>query len=403
MADKTVRGRFVWHELMTSDSVAAYGFYAKALGWKTVPHEGDVAQTSFAGPGGPLAGASQQDEGTPSWIPFVGSTDLEKTIEDATAQGASVTKSITAIGGGGRYAMLADPQGAAFGVYAPGNEPPREAPAKRGEYSWHELATTDADAALDFYAALFGWEKMAEHDMGPGGMYLIFGRNGKQLGGIYKSMPGQSEPAWLGYVRVKNVEQAVKKVKAGGGQLVNGPMDVPGGDRVAQFMDPQGAAFAVHALAADLQPAAPKAEAAPAAVSASADEETASAPAAPAKKPRKSAPRKPVPAAEEPAEAVAEEEPVRKARTPRKAATRKSPARKPAAKQRVAKKAPTKVAAKAKRPATKSGKRKAARKVARPSARKAANRKAVKKTGGKTAQRPAKKATKKSRGARKAK
>src|SRR5688572_27229736 len=74
MADKTVRGRFVWHELMTSDSVAAYGFYGKVLGWKTMTHEGDAAHTSFAASGGPLGNATQADEGPSTWIPYIGTT-----------------------------------------------------------------------------------------------------------------------------------------------------------------------------------------------------------------------------------------------------------------------------------------------------------------------------------------
>lgn len=396
MADKTRRGRFVWHELMTSDSVAAYGFYAKTLGWKTVTPEGDAAHTSFVGPAGPVGNAAQLDDGAPSWIPYIGTTDLEQTISEATQKGGAVTKSITDVAGGGRYALLTDPQGATFGVYAADEPPPREAPAKRGDYSWHELATTDGDAAFEFYAALFGWEKMAEHDMGPLGMYVIFGRNGKQLGGIYKKMAEQPDPAWLGYVRVKDVEKIVKKVKSAGGKLINGPMDVPGGDRIAQFLDPQGAMFAVHALAADLQPAALKPEAAPAQAPAASDEddESVSAPepaaAAPAKKAavKKAAPKQP------PATKVAAEEDETEETGVEKPVARKSAAKKPASK----KKAPTKVAAKAKTPA-----RKTAKKKAKKAAKKAANPAAKKKSGRKVAKKAARPAKKKSKVARKAK
>jgi predicted enzyme related to lactoylglutathione lyase len=394
MADKTSRGRFVWHELMTSDSVAAYGFYTKTLGWKT---EGDAAHTSFAAPSGPLGSASHLDGGASRWIAYIGTTDLEQTLSDATDNGATVAKTITSVPGGGRYVHLTDPQGATFGVYASDAPPPREAPPKRGEYSWHELATTDADAAFDFYAALFGWEKMSEHDMGPLGTYLIFGHNGKQLGGIYKQMPDQPGPAWLGYVRVKDVEKTVKKVKSAGGQLINGPMDVPGGDRIAQFLDPQGAMFAVHTLLADLQPASAKQEAAPAEAAAVAeeDDESASSPEpvanAPAKKAavKKAAPKKAMD--EDEAEDEAEDEKP----APRKAAARKkaAPKKKAAAK----KKASTKVAAKAKAPArktAKAGKKKSAKKSAKQAARQPAKKKAGKKAAKKAARQGAKKSRK---------
>lgn len=370
MADKTNRGRFVWHELMTSDSVAAYGFYTKALGWKTVQHEGDAAHTSFAAPSGPLGNASHLEGGASRWIAYIGTTDLEQTISDATDKGATIAKSITPVPGGGRYVHLTDPQGATFGVYASNMPPPREAPAKRGEYSWHELATTDGAAAFEFYASLFGWEKLAEHDMGPMGTYLIFGRNGRQRGGIYKKMDDQPGPAWLGYVRVKDVEKTVKKVKSAGGKLINGPMDVPGGDRIAQFLDPQGAMFAVHTLLADLQPAAPKPEAAPAEAEQD-DDESASAPA---------------PAVEAPAEKA----------PAKKAAVKKPAAKKPPAKKSAKKKAPVKVAAKAKTPARKTAKaakkktaKKSLKKAAKP-AKKKAGKKAVKKAMKKGAKKPRK-------------
>ena len=59
-----------------------------------------------------------------------------------------------------------------------------------------------------------------------------------------KEMPGP--PFWLYYVRVDDVHKSVEKVKELGGQVLNGPMEVPGGDHVAQCMDPQGAAFALY-------------------------------------------------------------------------------------------------------------------------------------------------------------
>jgi hypothetical protein len=52
-------------------------------------------------------------------------------------------------------------------------------------------------------------------------------------------------PAWLYYVNVGDIEAAVARVAAAGGQTVNGPMQVPGGSWIAQCRDPQGAMFAL--------------------------------------------------------------------------------------------------------------------------------------------------------------
>jgi hypothetical protein len=94
--------------------------------------------------------------------------------------------------------------------------------------------------------------------MGPMGMYLIFGRNGTQLGGMFdKGSQGKPGSAyWLGYVSVDDVEGAIERAKAARGSVLTGPMDVPGGDRVAQLMDPHGAFFALHMRAGTAKPAA---------------------------------------------------------------------------------------------------------------------------------------------------
>jgi predicted enzyme related to lactoylglutathione lyase len=119
-----------------------------------------------------------------------------------------------------------------------------------GEISWHELTTTDHAKAYDFYQKLFGWEKTSAMDMWEMGEYQMYGRGEETLGGMWtKPADLPMPPNWLYYIRVANVDDAAERIKTLGGQVLNGPMDVPGGDRIAQCMDPQGAAFAVHSRA----------------------------------------------------------------------------------------------------------------------------------------------------------
>jgi predicted enzyme related to lactoylglutathione lyase len=83
-------------------------------------------------------------------------------------------------------------------------------------------------------------------DMGEYGIYRIYSGDGPPLGGIMTRPPAMPVCAWLFYIRVDDLEATVEKVKAGGGEVINGPMDVPGGNRIAQCRDPQGAMFALH-------------------------------------------------------------------------------------------------------------------------------------------------------------
>jgi hypothetical protein len=184
----------------------------------------------------------------PFWSLYIGTPDLDATVAAAQRLGAKLCKEATEIPTIGRFAILTDPQGAAFTLFTPFDESaPGNAPPPIGDFSWHELGTTDFEAAFRFYSELFGWQEMERMDMGPNGIYFIFGWDGEQRGGMYNQPPGMpGPPNWLSYASVANTDASVARAKAAGGRIINGPMDVPGEGRVAIMMDPQGAVFAVH-------------------------------------------------------------------------------------------------------------------------------------------------------------
>lgn len=401
MSSAATRGQFVWHELITTDTTGASDFYPRIAGWKTQPWEVDNSYTLLVGEGGPLGGLmslSQEAPASSHWMPYIGTPDVAATVEAARALGATVRTEPTALPNGGSYAVLQDPQGAAFAVHAAGVEQPQGMQERR-DFSWHELSTADLDAALSFYAELFGWDAAERHDMGEMGFYQLFARNGENIGGMYVTPPGMS-PHWLSYVRVKNVDEATNAAKAGGGRIVNGPMEVPGGDWIAQIIDPQGAAFAIHEVkkpAKAAKPAKsakapkPEAKAVPAQEAKAAKPEKAAAPKeAAAAKPEKVAARKAEalkPAAAKAAKAAKATVAKRPAKSARKAkaTARRAPVRaKAAARSKASKKrASARVAAsakrstKAKRPAAK---RAAPKRAAAARRRSAASRKMARKS-----------------------
>ena len=247
MAD--ARGKFVWHELITPNAAGAHEFYSKTLGWKQQAWDQDKSYSMFVAPTGPLGAAVENRNGVPRWLAYIDVPSVDATVAAAVRLGAKVLTPPADIANGGRHAALADPQGAEFAVHSSATPAsPERAPA-HGEFSWHELATTvDPTQVFPFYAELFGWDDMLRHDMGDIGTYLIFGRKGAQLGGVFNkgNMGRPGAASWVCYVSVPNLDHAVEQAKAGRGSLVHGPSDVPGGDRIAQLMDPHGAFFAVH-------------------------------------------------------------------------------------------------------------------------------------------------------------
>ena len=247
-------GRPVWYELMTSDPAAAETFYKKVVGWTAAPfEESPNPYTVFKRSGDVgVAGLMKTPDGMnmpPFWSMYVAVPKLEEALAHIKRLGGSELSGIIEVPTVGRMEMVKDPQGAAFYIIEPEprGERPETAP-EVGEASWHELMTTDIDAAMKFYQDVFGWKPSESMDMGEMGRYQMFDRPHGMIGGMMNKPPEMANvpPNWGIYFRVPDVDAAVERVKANGGRILNGPMEVPGGDRILNAMDPQGAAFSLH-------------------------------------------------------------------------------------------------------------------------------------------------------------
>lgn len=251
------RGRFVWYEMMASDIDAAKSFYTQLIGWTTKP--GPITETAYtewvngaASVGGLMQLSDQAKEAgaPPHWLAYVAVPSVDETLQQAEGLGGKKLMGPMDIPGVGRIAVLQDPQTAVFAIYTPAGEAPgHDGMPANGEFSWHELWTSDFEAGFAFYSALFGWVKGERMEMGPGAVYQMYGLAPDQpLGGMINRPPHMPGPPanWLCYITVPDVRAKIDQVKALGGQVLNGPDEVPGGDVVAQCMDSQGAAFALH-------------------------------------------------------------------------------------------------------------------------------------------------------------
>ena len=251
-------GKFVWHEYMGEDVKAATDFYVKVVGWNvrdagtpgmsyTLFSAGDygVAGLMAIPPEAKAIGVK------PCWTGYLLVEDVDVAAAKLTAAGGSVKRPASDIPGVGRFAVVADPHGAAFILFrdAGGNPPPPPAPDTPGLVGWRELHAGDGATAFAFYSELFGWTKRAGMDMGAMGIYQIFGLAGsdRDEGGIMTRTPQTPAPFWLFYFNVAAIDAAVERIKAAGGTVVNGPMEVPGGQWIVQAIDREGAMFALVA------------------------------------------------------------------------------------------------------------------------------------------------------------
>lgn len=251
-----------WYELATStgDLDRAGEFYGKILGWtiegsKMVEFDYRLAKSGEDMVAGLMGMPDAVAEMPPFWLIYFSVDDVDGFVADAKAAGAAVHREPTDIPGTGRFAILADPQGAAFGILKPDMRDMSAAdveaagsafdPAKPGHGNWNELMSTDPEAGFAFYAKSFGWTKGDAVDMGPMGTYQLFRRNGVDIGGMM-GLGDAPVPNWLPYFGVSGaVSDSIDAIKAAGGSVHHGPVEVPGGAYVAVARDPQGAWFAI--------------------------------------------------------------------------------------------------------------------------------------------------------------
>jgi len=250
-------GRFIWYELITTDLDGASGFYGDVVNWKFDDMTGGGMTYRVAKP-------KDQDQGIggmlvippeakargapPSWSGYVCVDDCDAAAAKIKSLGGQVIRNPEDIPNIGRFAVVADPHGAVFEIMTPlpmDSDWPHAARGAPGQVSWRELYAGDLEPAFAFYAEMFGWRKDEAMDMGPMGVYQLFANQDGVVGGMMKAPPQVPHPAWLYYFQVGDIDEASARVSGRGGQVLNGPMEVPGGDWIIQGRDPQGAMFAL--------------------------------------------------------------------------------------------------------------------------------------------------------------
>ncbi len=255
-----LQGKWVWYELITPDLEGAKLFYERVVpGWTFVapaPHTNDYGFITNAD-GGMTGGALEltkdmTDHGArPMWLGYIGVDDVDASLIAIEAAGGQCLMPARDVPMAGRIAMVADCCGAPFYVMTP-TPPPGGGESTSfsdkpnlGRCGWNELMAGNAANAIAFYTGLFGWGLPEPMDMGPMGKYQFVSHDDVTTGAIMNKMAEMPVPIWSHYFWVSSIETAKAAIEASGGQVINGPMEVPGDDWIVQGIDPQGAMFSL--------------------------------------------------------------------------------------------------------------------------------------------------------------
>ncbi|ORT57175.1 VOC family protein [Streptomyces sp. CB03238] len=246
-----------WLDLGAPDVPAAADFYASVFGWEFqpfTPEEGDYG--FFKLDGRTVAGLGKLTEqgARSAWMIYFSTPDADATTEAVQRSGGTVRVAPMDADGEGRMAQYTDPQGGQFAVWQPGSTKGVEAVDGPGSLGWIELYTTDAAAAKDFYANLFGWQTQDMELPGGGGTYSLITPAGlppeRMHGGVMQLPPDAlaltgGRPYWHPVFGTTDCDATVAKVREKGGTIQMGPEDAQDVGRLAVCVDPAGADFVV--------------------------------------------------------------------------------------------------------------------------------------------------------------
>lgn len=254
-----------WVETRQPDPKAAVVFYTELFGW-------EVEETTQADEPGNYfvcrlrgrevaAIGSQPAESAPSapvWTTYIWVESALDTATRVTGAGGSLVMEPFDSPDAGRMAVVADPAGAAFGVWQPGARKGAQLVNEPGAWSWSQLNTRETEGSKAFYRAVFGWET---DSFGSGEGEITMWRVPGYLGGepgqpvsrdvVAGMAPMRSEqfpddvpPHWSIDFWVDDSDAIARGAEALGGKVVAPPFDTPI-SRTAVLADPHGASFSV--------------------------------------------------------------------------------------------------------------------------------------------------------------
>jgi predicted enzyme related to lactoylglutathione lyase len=241
-----------WVDLGSPDVDASISFYGSLFGWSvSEPGPPEAGGYRFFEQDGKMVGGLgplMMEGQPPAWLNYVTVADADATVATARDAGGTIHVEPMDVMDVGRMAVVADPTGAAFGLWQPRRHTGAEIVNEPVSLSWNELNTRDVEAAKPFYNAIFGWDadtaKMGDIE------YTTWQLNGNPVGGMIAmsdQIPDQVPAHWLAYFAVTDCDATLAKARASGANVMFGPTDTPAG-RFAVLADPHGAVFGVIKL-----------------------------------------------------------------------------------------------------------------------------------------------------------
>jgi predicted enzyme related to lactoylglutathione lyase len=207
-------GKFVWHDLLTPDTLASRTFYSELLGWSYREKDGYVE--IYQGRrkiGGMLE--LQVPEGKPvdaQWLAALSVPDVDVAAAQVPELGGKVINGPMDLGPRGRGLLIQDPAGGQLLLLHSATGDPQDREPGIGEWLWNEAWTLDPERLAGFYKPLGHYEAT---ERGPD--YIVLINEGHWRAGIRAIKDPRYAGRWVPVVRVADPAALLPKVEALGG------------------------------------------------------------------------------------------------------------------------------------------------------------------------------------------
>jgi len=251
-------GKFVWIDLFSSDVAKAQKFYGGLFGWTFAKVDDGPARYVLAyQDGSPVAGIAARPPAPDQvrnnwWVAYLSVADVDRAAADVVAKGGKALIPAREVAGRGRMTVLADPDGAPFGLVRSSSGDPPDFRAEPGEWIWAVYQSPDAGSAAAFYQDVGNYEVVPGERVGNAETFTLQAE-GFARASLVEIPPGRAElrPEWLYVVRVGDVAASLTKAVELGGRVIAPPRPDLLDGRLAVITDPGGALLGLMEWDAD--------------------------------------------------------------------------------------------------------------------------------------------------------
>ncbi len=241
-------GEFVRADLLTNDLSAATAFYGNLFGWEFKIHPERAAILADERELGSIfqRDLPPDDVRKPRWIAYMSVPDVGVAQQRVSEHGGSTLLAPRVMDDLGTLAVFSDAEGAVFGAIHLTAGDPEDYMAEPGEWIWLQLLSRDAVKAGEFYARLAPYELFDDGAVEGSGSYLLASEGYARA--ALKTIPAdrtELKPAWLPFVRVANILEAIGRVQQLGGRVLVQPRPELFDGKVAVIADPTGAVLGI--------------------------------------------------------------------------------------------------------------------------------------------------------------